>query len=195
MSSPELRWIRPDLNENATHIALATISGDELHRYETTTPAKRSSFLAGRLLLRRLVAELTGIAPADVELTATCPDCGGSHGRPVAPGTGLHLSLTHGADAVVAAASDRAVGIDLESAIAPAAVLADIESLTGHAALLSWTRTEAILKADGRGLRVDPAHVVIDGSRGWVDDAPTRYDLSEVELSAGVRVSVAVAAP
>ena len=195
MSSPELRWIRPDLTENARHVALATISADERRRYETSPAARQGGFLAGRLLLRQLVAELTGIAPAHVQLTATCPDCGGPHGRPVAPGTGLHLSLTHGADVVVAAASDRPVGIDVEPAIAPAAVLADIGSLTGHAALLSWTRTEAILKADGRGLRVDPTHVVLDGSRGWVDDSPARYDLSEVEVSAGVRVSVAVAAP
>ena len=195
MSSTELRWIRSSLNENATHTALAMISRVERRRYETTPTARQSGFLAGRLLLRRLVAELTGVEVADVQLTAVCPDCGGPHGRPVAPGTGLHLSLTHGADAVVAAASDRPVGIDAEAAIAPAAVLADIGSLTGHALLLRWTRTEAILKADGRGLRVDPAHVVIDGSRGWVDDAAARYDLSEVELSAGVRVSVAVAAP
>jgi len=189
MSTLELRWARPGLD------SLATLSDAERRRFDATPAARQSTFLAGRVLLRGLVAELTGTAAADVQLTAVCPNCGGPHGRPVAPGTGLHLSLTHGLDAVVAAASDRPVGIDLESAIAPAPVLADIGSLTGHASLLSWTRTEAILKADGRGLRVDPAHVVIDGSRGWVDDAPARYDLSEVELAAGVRVSVAVAAP
>lgn len=190
-----MRWIRPALDGSTRQLALATLSDVERQRYDTTHPIRQSTFLAGRLLLRQLVAELTGARLADVQLTAICPDCGGPHGRPVAPGSGLHLSLTHGADVVVAAASDRPVGIDVEPAIAPPEVLADIESLTGHASLQRWTRTEAILKADGRGLRVDPAHVVIDGPRGWVDDAPARYDLSEVELIAGVRVSVAVAAP
>jgi 4'-phosphopantetheinyl transferase len=191
---PELRWIRPDLNENARQIALAMLSNDERYRYRATPEARRDSFLCGRLILRRLVSELTGVGPSEVQLSAHCPDCGGPHGRPVAAGTGLHLSLTHGADAVVAAASDRPVGIDLEASSPAAAVLVDIRSLTGHASLQRWTQTEAILKADGRGLRVDPAHVMIDGTRGWVDDSAARYELSEVELSSGVCVSVAVAA-
>lgn len=194
MSSPELRWIRPELNDNATHIALAMISEAELQRYESTPAKRRSGFLAGRLLLRRLVAELTGVAPAAVELTATCPDCGGDHGKPIAAATGLHLSLTHGLDAVVAAASDRSVGIDLERSTQPPRVLAGIATLTGAASVQRWTRTEAILKADGRGLRVDPSQVEFDGPCGWVADSATRYELSEVELVSGVRVSVAVAA-
>lgn len=194
MSAPELRWIRPELNENARRIALATISDDERQRYAATATARQDTFLAGRLILRRLVAELTDIPARAVELSARCPDCGGAHGRPTATHTGLHLSLTHGADAVVAAASNRAIGIDIERPAQPAGVLSAIASLTGKASVQHWMHTEAILKADGRGLRVDPALVTIEGARGWVEDAEPRYELSEVELASGVSVSIAIAA-
>ena len=193
MADPELRWRSPQLTDDEGALSLALLTSEERQRYDSTPVARQGRFLAGRLLLRKLVGELTGVEAADVRLRARCPDCGGPHGRPVAAGSGLHLSLAHGLDAVVAAASDRPVGVDIEAFTQSADVLADIGSLTGERSVLRWTRTEAILKADGRGLRVDPAQVVIDGTRGWVDDSAARYDLSEVQLADGVRVSVAVA--
>lgn len=197
MSTPVLRWIRPQLNENARRKALAAISHAERDRYVSTPDALRDSFLAGRLLLRRLAAELTGLEPESVDLVAVCPDCGGPHGRPVIPGSNLHLSLTRNEDAVVAAASwDAPIGIDLERAQQPPQVLAAIGALSGEESVLRWTRIEAILKADGRGLRVDPAHVrlaTVDGElEGWVADEAMHYRLTEVELASHVRVSVAV---
>jgi 4'-phosphopantetheinyl transferase len=157
-------------------------------------------------MLRTVVSDLTGILPAAVPLCAICPDCGGEHGQPrldAASEPCLHLSLTHGHDVVVAAAHwNSPVGIDLESGNQSAAALAAIEKLTGEQSVLRWTRVEAILKADGRGLRVDPAHVVlqeIPGSDGdsWIEGAvagsPTRYLVSETTLQPDIRVSVAVA--
>ena len=164
--------------------ALAGLTPAELERY-SASPA--DAFLAGRLLLRRLTAELTGEA---AELTAECPDCGGAHGKPGIPGSKLQLSLSHGAGVVVAAAVFGArVGVDHDSA-APEA-LAAIGALTGEATLQRWTRVEAILKADGRGLRVDPSQVLIDGDVGRVAESPTRYALEERELAPGLRVSLA----
>jgi len=139
------------------------------------------------------VSELTGVKSAAVNLVAVCSDCGGPHGKPVVVGSTLHVSLAHSPVAVVAAASwDAPVGIDLEGR-PTAAVLAAIGSLTGEESLTRWTRIEAILKADGRGLRVDPGHVVIEEREGWVVGASTRYRLTEVELGPDVIVSVAVA--
>ena len=194
-----LRWIRPQLNENARAKALAAISHAERDRYDATPEAQRESFLAGRLVLRRLTSELLGTEPELVDLVAVCPDCGGPHGRPVIPGSNLHLSLSRSDDAVVAAASwDAPVGVDLERLDQPAATLAAIGAIGGEESVLRWTRIEAILKADGRGLRVDPAQVsfaTVDGElEGWVQGSAERYRLSEVELAADVRVSVAVGA-
>lgn len=150
------------------------------------------------MILRGLAGELTGTAPADLDLVAVCPDCGGPHGRPVVVGSPLQVSLTHGAGVVVAAASwDAAIGIDLEPPTDSPAVLGAIGAMTGTASVAHWSRVEAVLKADGRGLRVDPSRVTIgtvEGRlEGRVDDTAARYDVSDVELAPGIRVSVAVA--
>ncbi len=197
MTSAVLRWVRPHLNENARRQALAMISTAEFERFEGTPAHQRDSFLAGRLVLRRLAAELTGLEPAEVPLSATCPDCGGPHGRPVLVDSDLHLSLSHRNDAVVAAASwGQPVGVDVES---PGSTdsLSAIAALTGEASIQRWMRIEAVLKADGRGLRVDPNAVSLetvgDRLQGSVAGASTRYQLDEVELAPDLIVAVAVA--
>ncbi|TBN57641.1 4-phosphopantetheinyl transferase [Glaciihabitans arcticus] len=169
--------------------ALAALSAHEQGRLDATPRHKQDDFLAGRLLLRRLVTELTG--DADVEIVAKCPDCGGPHGQPTVPDSTVWLSLSHGVDAVVAAASlEGRVGVDVERLDQPEALEA-IRSLTGEATTQRWTRVEAILKADGRGLRVDPSQVVIEGDTGWVRGEATRYALEERELAPGLRASLA----
>jgi 4'-phosphopantetheinyl transferase len=124
-----------------------------------------------------------------VELTAaySCPECGTGpeldHGRPCyllgsAPaGLLLSLSRSHGwalLAAGPAGTAGAAVGVDLERssgvgfpgfddvALTPAerqrlAALAPDEAMSWRAA--AWARKEALLKARGTGLRVDPASV------------------------------------
>lgn len=192
---PEFRWARADLNEKARRSALAVLSPAERGRYDDTSPARRDAFLAGRMVLRGLAGQLTGTAPAELDLEAVCPDCGGPHGRPVLRESALQLSLSHGAGVVVAAAVwDAQLGIDIEAPEVEPARLEAIAELTGRASVAHWSSVEAVLKADGRGLRVDPARVTVEGRQGWVDDDVRRYDLSEVDLAPGVRVTVAVAA-
>jgi len=170
--------------------ALEGLTAAERERYETSP--RPGSFLAGRLLLRDLIAELG----AEGELVAECPDCGGPHGKPTLRGSTQHgstlqLSLSHGAGVVVAAASwNSPVGVDVEETPSQAA-LAAIGVVAGEATIERWTRVEAILKADGRGLRVDPRRVTIEGNVGELD--ATRYALSEHTLAPGLRASVAIA--
>ncbi len=194
MAAPEVRWARTDLDDGARRATLAILSPAERERHDGSVAARRDGFLAGRMLLRTLAGELTATAPANVDLVAVCPDCGGPHGRPVIPGSELRLSLSHGGGLVVAAASwGAAVGVDLEPLQVSPERLAAIRDLTGEASVLHWTRVEAVLKADGRGLRVDPARVTLEGARGWVDDSPAHYEVTEVELGSGLRASIAVA--
>lgn len=193
MVIPVIRWIAPQLDDAARVRALAILSPAELARYEVTAPARRGTFLAGRLVLRELLGELMNLEPAAVDLVAVCPDCGGPHGAPTVRESGWRVSLSHSAAAVVAAAAwQTPVGVDLEGAVPSDEVLGAIGLVAGEASLLRWTRVEAILKADGRGLRVDPTRVHIDGDIGRVGDSEARYALSEVELAPGLTASLAV---
>jgi 4'-phosphopantetheinyl transferase len=93
-----------------------------------------------------------------------CPHCGGSdHGRPRIGA--LHVSLAYAAGLVTVAVADVAVGVDAE-ALGPAPALAD---------RLAWTRTEAVLKLTGEGIRRDPASVSAD--EAWTTSlaAPPGY--------------------
>lgn len=153
-------------------------------------------FLAGRSLLRSLAAELTGMREDDVRIVAICRECGGPHGRPFIEGSALQVGLSHCRTATVAVASWKApVGVDVEDLPGTPAAVEAIGTLTGTAELRHWTRIEAVLKADGRGLRVDPARVAIHdlGSRVEADVAgsPVRYRLRQPQLDAGLVVSVA----
>jgi 4'-phosphopantetheinyl transferase len=73
------------------------------------------------------------------------------------------VSLSYAADLVVAAVAPAqlisAVGLDAEPNTAGSERLTDLAKLIGGApasALRRWTQLEAVLKADGRGLRVGP---------------------------------------
>jgi 4'-phosphopantetheinyl transferase len=153
-------------------------------------------FLAGRTLLRRLAGRMTGIAQGDIVIVATCPDCGGPHGRPAVEGSALHVGLAHCGSTVVAVASwDGPVGVDIEDLATPASRIAAVAALTGLRSLRHWTRVEAVLKADGRGLRVDPGLVRIDAAsgslRGSIAGDAATYSIDEPTVP-GLQVSVAL---
>lgn len=96
------------------------------------------------------------------EVTHHCAHCGSAdHGQPFAENVG-GLSLSHAGGVTLVAIADGPVGIDHEAigAAAPANVVAH-PSETGDPLRL-WVRKEAILKATGRGLRVDPTSFWID---------------------------------
>ncbi|RII90058.1 4'-phosphopantetheinyl transferase superfamily protein, partial [Clavibacter michiganensis] len=136
-------------------------------------------------------AGVAGADPADVTVRARCATCGGEHGRPVLGGSraldGLHASVAHAGDAVVVGVStDGPIGIDAEPRgreAPPGTTLAE------------WVRIEAVLKADGRGLAVDPARVRFAGdARGtvaWIDGEPARYRVVDAELGSWLVVAVA----
>ena len=157
----------PLLGERRTR-ALALLTPAEASRFASEREPER--FLAGRMLLRELVAELTGLPLESITVTAACPDCGREHGQPRVDG--VFVSLSHaGAVTVAAASADAPVGIDIEPRDATPERLAAIHDVAGGDDLAHWTRVEAVLKADGRGLRVDPRAVGIHGSRATLGAA------------------------
>jgi 4'-phosphopantetheinyl transferase len=145
----------------------------------------------GRVALRALAAELVGADPADVTVRARCATCGGPHGRPVLGGSraldGLHASVAHAGDAVVVAVSaDGPIGIDAEPRgreAPPGTTLAE------------WVRIEAVLKADGRGLRVDTSLVRFEGDAtgmvAWIAGEDARYRMVDVKLGSDLVAALA----
>ncbi len=121
-------------------------------------------FAEGRRLLAALVAELTG--DPVVEVIRLCPWCGADdHGTPRVRRHPIAVSVSYAQEQVVVAAvrtADAAsVGVDVEPA-ASAAKMGELALLFAPGSppdLRGWTLLEAALKADGRGVNVEPSAV------------------------------------
>ena len=135
--------------------------------------------------LAELVARLTGVSAASVALNQVCPNCGRSGHGPLRVELGDEAETSPAVQVSLARSGDRlalavtaagAVGIDLESvadiARAPledvllsAAEAAAVSGLPPRAATAAvtviWAAKEAVLKATGLGLRVDPRDLTI----------------------------------
>jgi 4'-phosphopantetheinyl transferase len=173
-----IRWLRTPLSPEQRLRSLAQLTDAERTREPT------DAFLAGRLLLRDVAREVLGREP---EITATCPDCGAAHGQPRLDG--LFASIAHADGLVIVAVSTESpVGVDVEPNDAEVP-----EAVAGGATVRHWTGVEAVLKADGRGLRVDPREVRIAGSAASVDGVD--YLLDYPETVPGFTIAVARAVP
>ncbi|GAA4982876.1 4'-phosphopantetheinyl transferase family protein [Kineococcus glutinatus] len=139
----------------------------------------RTRSLLNAALLRLAVPAETGTPAAAVDVVRRCGTCAGPHGRPTLPGTGLSVSLSHaGRRVVVALSRDGDVGVDVErrtglDAAALAGALAPQEAAGDPLRL--WVRKEAVLKATGEGLTVEPREVVV--ARGDGVAAPVAHPL------------------
>lgn len=143
---------------------VTVLSAPERTRLDRITSAKRrAEFLAGRLLLRRLLAGTFGGDPSGWVLSA--PD--DLPPTVLSPANGVHLALSHSGDWVAGALSATPAGLDLETpgrprdtlALASAvctpderAHLATLEGPARDAAFRErWTLKEAWLKRRTEG--------------------------------------------
>jgi 4'-phosphopantetheinyl transferase len=148
-------------------------------------PHDARRFLAMRAATRRVLARYLGADPRELRFDRTCKHCGAGHGKPVLAcpvevglQAGLDFSVSRsGSLGAVAAARGVTIGVDVESARAPIAldglirrVLTEDEvhefrrtpSTRRHLAFLQrWTSKEAVLKATGHGLAIDPRSLVV----------------------------------
>jgi 4'-phosphopantetheinyl transferase len=134
-------------------------------------------------LLRAEAARFHEVAPSQIVLVHECPRCGSdAHGRPRLIATAAvrhpaHVSLARAGDLSVVAVTDAGpVGIDVEAeGAAGFAGFADVALHPGERASTAddptraWVRKEALLKAYGLGLAVDPSDVRLDdgGLAAW----------------------------
>ncbi|MBF4162931.1 4'-phosphopantetheinyl transferase family protein [Nocardioides acrostichi] len=119
--------------------------------------------------------------------TRLCPHCASTaHGRPRSRTRGERLSISYARGLVVTARATARVGVDVEHT---GQAVPD-----GLADLTHWTRSEAVLKATGTGLRRDPAGVRADEAHtlplplpdGWVGSVAV-LDATEIDLAWLVR--------
>ncbi len=115
-----------------------------------------------------------------IRLTNPCPRCGGPHGPVQVHGADVRVSVSYAGDlAIIALSGAAAVGVDAElrhDEHRDAAGLGGVLGPASDPSVRDWVRVEAALKADGRGLRVEPAQVVI--RLDDTDIAPQRWGAS-----------------
>lgn len=182
---------------------------DDRERERAARRGSPARYTTAHALLRTAVAEQVGGTPQAVVFERTCATCGSHrHGKPTVAGhPELSVSLSYaGGLAVVALSRGGEVGVDVEVVddsdfegfnavtLDPSEVPA-LDRLgpdrLGVARARVWARKEAVLKASGHGLAVDPRQVVVSGPEEpaallrWKGDVPlgTGVQLADVPLT------------
>lgn len=144
-----------------------------------------------RIVSRALLAELLPGA----SFAARCVRCGGEHGRLRVSGADAAVSVSYAGGWAFAVTASGAMSVGLDAV--PVAVTG-LERVLPGADAGAWARVEAVLKADGRGLAVDPARVQFAAASpgaDWnarIDDGPA---LTGWDVTGPPGVVVAVALP
>lgn len=155
--------------------ALDVLTDEERERLRRfRRPADAASFAAGRALVRLALAELVGAAPGELVFDTWCEVHASPHGKPrlVEPAAELDFSLSRAGPRLLLAVSTAPVGVDVERrdrdievGVARIAFAdderAELEDAGPDVFLACWTRKEAVLKALGHGLAVDPKSVSV----------------------------------
>jgi 4'-phosphopantetheinyl transferase len=158
-------------------------------------PADAASFAGGRVLVRLVLAELLGASPRELVFDTWCELHSSAHGKPrlVEPAAEVEFSLSRAGRRLVLAISGAPVGVDVERLDRSTDVgvtriafaddeRAELEALPpddrAGAFLACWTRKEALLKALGHGLAIDPKSVSVtflDGVEPRVRRLPAEF--------------------
>lgn len=154
-----------------------------------------------RILARELVAARLHCEPAEVRIEREAPRGFGYHTRLIASRGGEEVPIAivtaSYRAATVAAVCDPGlpVGIDIRDSSPDAA---DIRQMQKHSRLFDesnipdllqhWVCVQAVLEADGRGVRVAPEQVRLDSTRhrGWIPDRNMKYTLVDASRDSWV---------
>ncbi|MGV8909901.1 MAG: 4'-phosphopantetheinyl transferase family protein [Propionicimonas sp.] len=191
-------WASTSPGTIATGTTGAELGEQDRARAASFGPDRRRAFLLGRSLVAGLVRELLPDASGWSVGTRACRRCGARHAGVEITGVPVVASVSYAPGLVVAAAARgprvSRLGIDVERDAANATRSRDLQRLLGPSTvspLRRWTRIESVLKADGRGLRADPADVHFRAGRGRVSGDPARYRVVDVAGPAGYVISLA----
>lgn len=198
-------WQSGDVRSLAVSGAAACWATDAGKVRFSPADACRAAALSGESLarFRRGRAALAALLPEGAVVSgALCPDCGRPHGGPVvnvdgtaSPGAAaIHASISHAGDGSIAAVSPARVGVDVERRDAPLRAPLPVAVPPREDPLQHWTRIEAVLKADGRGLRVDPREAVLSrAGEGWLARLDGRvYRVHDIPLTPDHAIAIAL---
>lgn len=127
-----------------------------------------------------------------------CPRCGSTAHGPLRTSSGTTvLNLSHAGDltvgAIARADAAASVGVDVE-ADRGSGRLAELAALFAPhepPTLREWTMIEAVMKADGRGVRIAPTDIRFDGTIAHVAGR-SPIEVTAVEAPDGYLISVAI---
>ncbi len=166
-----------------------------------TTVHDRRRIIAKELIAARLHCEVK-----DVRIEREAPRGFGYHTRLIASKDGEELPIaivtaSYRAATVVAICDPGLpLGIDIRD-MSPEP--GDVRQMQKHSHLFDennipdllqhWVRVQAVLEADGRGVRVAPDHVRLDAGRhrGWIPDRNMKYTLVDASRDSWV-ITIAV---
>lgn len=170
-------------------------------------PRDRRRSLRAHCAVRRILALQLGVDPRCLEFDAT------TAGKPflARPAQNLEFNLSHsGRHGLIAVATDRSVGVDIEvrrpisdlRALAhrittgrEAELLRQLPTNKIHSAFFDlWTRKEAMLKALGRGFFIDPREVDvgIGPGRSYVHFDGRIWTVESLAVGSSVRAAAAI---
>jgi 4'-phosphopantetheinyl transferase len=170
------RVIVPGALPRAWLDALSPDERDTLHRFRRDADGVR--FATGRAAVRLLLGMYLGCPARAIVFDRTCRHCGANHGKPrVANLEQLDFNLSSsGQVALIAVARGCEVGVDVEAiprgdpaevaelALSPAeyrSFVVDVSPERASEPVQTWCYKEAVLKATGLGLGLDPRHLVV----------------------------------
>lgn len=191
------------------------LSDEENARAERRLPGRvRAEFVIGRACLRILLAYALGTEPREVQFEES------AYGRPELRSTlrGPSFNVSHSKGTIlIALANGRSIGIDTEhidskiniAELAPSVCSPhelktlmyepddDVQRLSFYRC---WTRKEAVVKADGRGLSIPLTHfeVQTDSADNFpvvLEETDKPYYLSDIALGAGIVGALATDSP
>ncbi|MGB4777022.1 hypothetical protein [Microbacterium sp.] len=159
-----------------------------------------------RILAKELIASRLHCEAREVRIDREAPRGFGYHTRLIASKDGAELPIaivtaSYRAATVVAICDPGLpLGIDIRDSTPEAG---DIRQMQKHSRLFDgsnipdllqhWVRVQAVLEADGRGVRVSPEHVRLDSGRhkGWIPDRKMHYALIDASRDSWL-ITVAV---
>lgn len=159
-----------------------------------------------RIIAKELIAAKLGCETKDVSIVREAPRGFGYHTRLIASHDGQELPTAiitasfRAATVVAICDPGLPVGIDIRDQTPDAA---DIRQMQKHSHMFDetnipdllnhWVCVQAVLEADGRGVRVAPEHVRLDAGRhkGWIADRNMKYDLVDASRDSWV-ITIAV---
>ena len=191
----------------------AVLSDDERSRAaKLARPMDRDMFRARHAALRTILAGYVDCSPRDLQFST------GASGKPaLRHATVIRFNLSDsGCVAVLAVTDTDELGVDIEEirpvdglerlagryfAESEATALSSLKDEVGMAAFFRcWTRKEAILKADGRGMALGLRHAEV-GIEAWdeagrvVGVGGTHYALRDLAIQSGFCAAVASTGP